>query len=127
MAKAVAGLEERGEPVTARAVAAAARISLNTACTWRRPRETGAMEPTATLSVLHYTSHSVSDTMPATENSAELEIAECEPAAVDPPTAAPALESKPLMPALRRACPAVSHQLLWRWSAGSWQCPSCGG
>src|ERR1051326_4044704 len=32
MANAVAKLEERGEAVTARAVAAAARLSLNTAC-----------------------------------------------------------------------------------------------
>ena len=39
MARAAAELEERGETVTARAVAAAAHISLNTACTWlRQPR-----------------------------------------------------------------------------------------
>src|ERR1051326_5301038 len=36
MAKAVADLEERGEAVTARALAAAAHISLNTACSWLR-------------------------------------------------------------------------------------------
>ena len=70
MAKAVAGLEERGEPVTARAVAAAAHISMNTACTWLRQRETGAIEDAAMLSTLQYSSHSVSDNMSATENSA---------------------------------------------------------
>src|SRR5215470_4301631 len=61
MANAVAKLEERGEAVTARAVAAAAHISLNTACAWLRKRETGAMEPAAALSDVHYSSHSVSN------------------------------------------------------------------
>jgi hypothetical protein len=42
MASAVADLVERGEAVTARAVAAAAHISMNTACTWLRSRETDA-------------------------------------------------------------------------------------
>jgi hypothetical protein len=127
MANAVAELEKRGEAVTARAVAAAAHISLNTACAWLRQRETGAMEPAAALSVLHYSSHSVSDNMPASENNAESEIAAGEPRAVVPPTAAPALEDEPLTPTLRLVCPAASHQLLWRWSAGAWQCPACGG
>src|ERR1051326_3044562 len=44
MVNAAAKLEEHGEAVTARALAAAARISLNTACAWLRQRETGAME-----------------------------------------------------------------------------------
>src|SRR5215467_11723786 len=38
MARAAAGLEERGEVVTSRALAEAAHISLNTACTWLRQR-----------------------------------------------------------------------------------------
>jgi hypothetical protein len=41
MARAVQAMEERGEAVTARAVAAAARISQNTACAWLRQRATG--------------------------------------------------------------------------------------
>jgi hypothetical protein len=45
-------LEERGEAVTSRAVAAAAHISPSTTCTWRRPRETGALEWAAALSVV---------------------------------------------------------------------------
>ena len=57
MDSAVADLVERGEAVTARAVAAAAHISQNTAYTWRRPRETDRMEPAAALSVLHYSSY----------------------------------------------------------------------
>src|ERR1051326_6666906 len=44
MAKAAAELEARGETVTSRALAAAAHISLNTACTWLRSRETGIQE-----------------------------------------------------------------------------------
>src|SRR5215831_16469954 len=64
MVKAVAKLEERGEAVTARAVAAAAHISLNTACAWLRQRETSAMETQATLSTLQYSSHSVSNNIP---------------------------------------------------------------
>ena len=70
MARAVAKLEERGEPVTSRAVAAAAHISMNTACTWLRQRETGAMETAPALSVLQYNPYSTSDTMPAIENNA---------------------------------------------------------
>ena len=56
MAKAVAELGERGETVTSRALAEAAHISLNTACTWRRPRETNAREDASMLSVLQYCS-----------------------------------------------------------------------
>jgi hypothetical protein len=52
MARAVEELVVRDEAVTARAVAAAVHISLNTACTWRRPRETSTMESQAALSVL---------------------------------------------------------------------------
>jgi hypothetical protein len=52
MARAAQALVERGEALTARAVAAAAHISMNTACTWLRSRETGAMEDAAALSVL---------------------------------------------------------------------------
>src|ERR1051326_7275716 len=65
MVNAAAKLEERSEAVTARAVAAAARISLHTACAWLRQRETGTMEDAAMLSVLQYSSHSVSDNTPA--------------------------------------------------------------
>jgi hypothetical protein len=57
MARAGADLEERGEAVTSRALAEAARISLNTACRWLRQRETGAREATALLSVLQYSSY----------------------------------------------------------------------
>ncbi len=52
MAKAAADLEERGEAVTSRALAEAAHISLNTACTWLRQRETGESETAPMLSVL---------------------------------------------------------------------------
>ena len=89
MVNAVAKLEEHGEAVTSRALAAAAHISLNTACTWLRQRETGAAETAPALSVLHYSSYSVADTMPETENSTECEIAEGEPATADPPEASP--------------------------------------
>jgi hypothetical protein len=51
MIRAAAELEERGEAITSRALAEAARISLNTACTWLRQRETSAIE-SAALSVL---------------------------------------------------------------------------
>jgi hypothetical protein len=57
MARAAAELEKRGEAVTARAVAAAAHISQNTACTWLRSLDAGALETEAMLSVLHYSSH----------------------------------------------------------------------
>jgi hypothetical protein len=46
-------LEERGEAVTSRALAEAAHISLNTACTWLRQRETGALKTEPMLSDLH--------------------------------------------------------------------------
>src|ERR1051326_8305108 len=54
MTRAAQALEERGDAVTARAVAAAAHISQNTACTWLRKLETGAMETEPPLSVVHY-------------------------------------------------------------------------
>src|SRR6516162_7654366 len=44
MARAAQALEERGEAVTSRALAAAAHISLNTACTWLRQHETGVSD-----------------------------------------------------------------------------------
>ena len=56
MAKAVEELEKRGEAVTTRAVAAAAHISLNTACTWLQLRVMDAREDAAALSVLQYSS-----------------------------------------------------------------------
>lgn len=128
MANAVADLVERGEAVTSRAVAAAAHISLNTACAWLRQRETGAMEPTAALLVVHYNSHSTSDNMPATEEHVCTEAPEGALVAVDPLTEArPAPESEPHVPALPAICPAASHRLLWQWHAGPWQCPACGG
>jgi hypothetical protein len=52
MVKAVADLEERGEAVTSRALAAAAHISLNTACTWLRQREAGISDAVPMVSVL---------------------------------------------------------------------------
>jgi hypothetical protein len=128
MARAARVLEERGETVTSRALAAAAHISLNTACTWLRQRETGMMESNAMLSVTHYTSHCTSDNVPAAENSACTKAPEQVPAPVEPPKASPApLDVRPLLPVMPPICPAASHQLLWRWSAGSWQCPACGG
>jgi hypothetical protein len=127
MASAAAELEERGEAVTSRALAAAARISLNTACTWLRSRETGALETDPMLSVLQYNAHSTSDNIPAVENSACTEVPEQASASVDAPKASPApLDDKPLLPALPMVCLAASHQLLWQWRAGSWQCPACG-
>ena len=127
MANAVAKLEARGEAVTSRALAAAARISLNTACAWLRQRETGATESPAALSVLQYGTHSTSDNMPAVDHSTCAEAPEGAPASVDLPTPAPAPVSEPLAPAMPAICPAASHQLLWQWHAGTWQCPACGG
>jgi hypothetical protein len=128
MAKAVADLVERGESVTSRSLAAAAHISLNTACTWLRQRETGTLETEPMLSVVQYNSSRVSDNIPATENSACTEAPEQVPAPVEPPPASPAPSGiEPLLPARPAACPAASHQLLWQWRAGSWQCPACGG
>jgi hypothetical protein len=126
MARAVEALVKHGEAVTSRALAAAAHISLNTACTWLRQRETNAKENAATLSVLPYRSHSVSDNMSAAANSACTEGPELVPAAVAPLEALPAPpEGMPLLPVMPAACPAASHRLLWRWRAGSWQCPVC--
>jgi hypothetical protein len=128
MAKAAAALEERGEAVTSRALAAAAHISLNTACTWLRQRETGTLESETMLSALHYSSHSTSDNIPATENSASTQAPAQAQAVVDPPAVAPVPRgAESLSPVLPRVCLAASHQLLWRWSAGAWQCPACGG
>ena len=102
MARAAQALEERGETVTARAVAAAAHISHNTACTWLRSRETGALESTAALSVLQYSSHSISDNTPADDHSAESGPQGHAPASEDPPEASPAPpDDDPLAPALR--------------------------
>lgn len=52
MTRAVAELEALGEAVTSRALAATAHISLNTACTWLRQRETDARQAAPALSVL---------------------------------------------------------------------------
>jgi hypothetical protein len=126
MARAATDLEERGEAVTSRALAEAAHISLNTACTWLRQREMGARAFGPMLSVLQYCSSSISDNMPAVENSESLELLEHAPASVDPPeapTSAP--DDVPLLPALPAACLAASHRLLWRWTADAWQCPLC--
>jgi hypothetical protein len=79
------------------------------------------------LSVVQYTPYSTSDNMPASENNVSTAIAEHAPESVDPPEALPASpEGVPLMPARPAGCLAASHQLLWRWSAGTWQCPACG-
>lgn len=129
MTRAAAELAERGEAVTSRALAQAAHISLNTACTWLRQRETGALESTPALSVLHYSSYSTSDntaTIPTAATTADFSSGI--------PTPAEALESEPI--ARERAssalaltpagvCPAASHQMLWRWAAGAWHCPMC--
>ena len=127
MVNAVAKLEERGEVVTARTVAAAARISLNTACTWLRQQERGTMESAAALSTLQYSTHSIPDNITTVENSTDTEVPEGTSAAVIPPTTTPALECVPLTPTLPAICAAASHQLLWCWHAGIWQCPACGG
>ena len=127
MARAAAELEARGETVTSRALAEAARISLNTACTWLRQRETGMREAEPMLSVLHYSSYSTFNNIPAAENSACTELPGPAPESVDPPEAPPTpADGTPLLPALPAICPAASHQLLWRWSAGTWWCPVCG-
>ena len=128
MVKAVAELEAHGEAVTSRSLAEAARISLNTACTWLRQHEIGAMEPPAALSVLHYSSSSVSDNIPTVEEIACTELPGHTAAAADPTTAASsAPEGEQLLSAVPVACLAASHQLLWSWRAGTWQCPACGG
>jgi hypothetical protein len=57
MVKAIAALGERGEAVTSRSLAEAAHISLNTACTWLRQREIGALEAAPVISVLQYSSY----------------------------------------------------------------------
>ena len=107
MSKAAAELEERGESVTARTLAAAAHISLNTACAWLRQRETGAPETEPMLSVVQYRPYSASDNISAVENNERLEVPEQAPAAVDSPEAAPPDEASPLL-ALRYACLAAS-------------------
>ena len=102
MANAIAKLEAKGEAVTSRALAAAARISLNTACAWLRGRETGVMESQASLSVVQFSSHSVADNIPAAENRAYHKLGDPRSAAVDPPKASPAPpEGEPLLPAQR--------------------------
>lgn len=112
MARAAAALEERGEAITSRSLAAAAHISLNTACTWLRQRKTGTLEAEPMLSVVPYSSSSVSDNTPATENSACTEAPEQAPAPVDPPPTAPAPPgAEPLLPVMPGACPAASHRL----------------
>src|SRR5262249_20612563 len=116
MARAVAELEERGEGVTSRALAQAAHISLNTACTWLRSRETGLLESTPALSVVHYSSSSISDNMPGPDAGNSLEHPEGEYGRVAPPAPTPG----------RLACPAESHRLLWHWRAGAWHPPDCG-
>jgi hypothetical protein len=109
MAKAARVLEQRCEAVTSRALAAAAHISLNTACTWLRQREKGTLESTPALSVLQYSTHSVSDNMRGPGAGASIERPEDAPAPGDPPAPAPG----PL------ACPAASHRLLWHSRAGA--------
>lgn len=100
----------------------------STACTWRRQRETCMSNSETMLSVLHYGSHCTADNTPAVEKSTCTETSEHAPTSADPPAAAPASPGieLPLQP-LPAACPAASHQLLWRWSAGSWHCRACGG
>ena len=128
MARAAEDLVERGEAVTARALAQAAHISLNTACTWLRQRETGELETDPMLSVLQYNAHSTSDNIRHDEQSAESVILVRAPALMDPPEASTASSGiELLVPALPAVCLAASHQLLWQWFAGSWQCPACGG
>lgn len=78
------------------------------------------------LSILHYSSSSIADNMPAAENSACTEIPERVPASVDPPEDQPsAPDGAALLPALPTICPEALHRLLWRWSAGNWHCPLC--
>jgi hypothetical protein len=126
MARAATDLAEHGEAVTSRALAEAAHISLNTACTWLRQRETGTRAFGPMLSVLQYSSYSTADNIPAVENSEGLELPKHAPASVDPPeapTSAP--EDVPLLSEQPAVCLAASHRLLWRWTAGAWQCPLC--
>jgi hypothetical protein len=128
MVKAMAELVERGEAVTSRALAVAAHISLNTACTWLRQCESDDRETDPMLSDLQYTSLSTSNNVIAGEQSAESVIPEHTPASVDPQEASPRPSGiEPHVPAQWHICPAASHQLLWRWTAGSWQCPVCSG
>jgi|ERR1051326_3796424 hypothetical protein len=126
MTKAVLALEERGEAVTARAVAAAANISLNTACSWLRQREASAKEASPMLSVLQYSPYSTPDTMPAVDHRACNGPPESTLAPVDVLETDPASQAAPRLSLAPAACPAASHQLLWHWSAGAWQCPACG-
>ena len=126
LVNAATALEAQGEAVTSRALAETARISLNTACAWLRERRTGAREDASLLSVLHYNPYSTSDNMPAAENGTCIEVSVHTLAAIDLSTAAPAQPNdEPLLPVMPAICPAASHQLLWRWSAGTWHCPVC--
>lgn len=80
------------------------------------------------LSVLHYSPYSDSDNIPATEDRACTHPPEQTQASVDPPEAFPVpYDAEPFSPVLPLACLAASHQLLWRWGAGTWHCPACGG
>lgn len=127
MVNAAADLEERGEAVTARALAEAAHISLKHACTWLRLRETGTADSESVLSTLQYGSYSTSDNRPSVENTLSTEVPEYATASVDPPETSPsAPDGELFMPALPQVCLAASHQLLWHWKAFAWHCSLCG-
>jgi hypothetical protein len=109
MVKAVADLEERGEAVTSRALAASAHISLNTACTWLRQREAGISDAVPMLSVREYCPSCTSDNIPAVKNNIYPEGSEHATASGDPPSTSPAPpDGEPLLPARPVVCPAAS-------------------
>ena len=111
MAKAAAELEERGEAVTSRALAAA-HISRE----YRMHLAPGARNGRDGIESLvfncAYTTHSTSHKIPAVEKSACTKVPERTPAAADPPEALPSpSDGELLLPVLPSACSATSHQL----------------
>lgn len=127
----LAELEARGEAVTARAVAQAAHISQNSACTrapasayrahWRRHQRYQLC--TLALIALHITA-----LIPAWQRTPHVQAANPrwrilpgkEPSPPETPSA-----PRALAPSLPGACLAASHRLLWQWCAGTWHCPLC--
>jgi hypothetical protein len=129
LASAAAELEARGEEVSTRALAQVAHISLNTACAWLRQRRNDATASVSPLSALHYSAYCASDNSAASADPGGAAASGSVPLE-NPPRRLEALPAEPRpaspgLPGLADACPAASHRLLWRWSAGAWHCPLC--
>jgi hypothetical protein len=79
------------------------------------------------LLLVKWQAHSTSDNIAGTNHPARHESPENASAPEELPEALPQLQDVPPRLITRAAaCLAVSHQLLWHWSAGTWQCPACG-